>query len=111
MYIEASVKINTKEFKKTFYMTMYENMVMLRAIWVACGKTNLEVWVDDAKKADAITLSASALHWAVLFVEKSLSLGSLLKQMVEYTRHAWQKNDACYDAALQICKDYKKDKL
>jgi hypothetical protein len=31
--------------------------------------------------------------------------------MVEYTCHAWQEDDACYNAALQICKDYEEDML
>jgi hypothetical protein len=110
LYIEASVMINAKEFERKFYTTMYEDMVMLRAI-LACGKPNLEVRADDSKRADAITLSASALHWTIPFVGKSLSLGSLSKWMVEYTRHAWQEDDACYDATLQICKDYEEDML
>jgi hypothetical protein len=62
LYIKASVRINAKEFKRKFYTTMYEDMVTLRAIWVACGKPNLEVWADDSKRADAITLSASTVH-------------------------------------------------
>jgi hypothetical protein len=40
LYIEASVRINAKEFERKFYMTMYDDMVILRAIWVACGKPN-----------------------------------------------------------------------
>jgi hypothetical protein len=38
LYIEASVMINAKEFEREFYSMMYEDMVKLRAIWVACGK-------------------------------------------------------------------------
>jgi hypothetical protein len=111
LYIEASVRINMKEFERTFYTSMYEDMVTLCAIWVACGKPNPEVRTDDSKRADAITLSANALHWTVPFVGKSLSMGSLSKQMVEYTHHAWQEDDACYDDALQICKDYEEGML
>ena len=111
LYIEASVMINAKEFERKFYTTMCEDMVMLRAIWIACGKPNLEVRADDSKRADAITLSTFALHWTVLFVGKSLSLGSLSKRMVEYTHHAWQEDDACYDVVLQICKDYEEGML
>jgi hypothetical protein len=33
-------------------------------------------------------------------------LGVLAKRMLEYTRHAWQEDDACYNAVLQIYKDY-----
>ena len=62
LYIEASIKINAKEFEREFYTTMYEDMVKLRAIWVACSKPNSEVCANDAKRADAITLLASALH-------------------------------------------------
>jgi hypothetical protein len=85
---------------------MYEDMVKLRAIWIACNKPNLEVRVDDARKADAITLSTSALHWTIPLAGKSSSLGVLAKRMLEYNRHAWQEDDACYNTALQICKDY-----
>jgi hypothetical protein len=51
LYIEASVKINAKEFERKFYMMMYEDMVKLRAIWVACSKPNPEVrmlWYSEA---------------------------------------------------------------
>jgi hypothetical protein len=106
LYIEALVRINTKEFERAFYTAIYEDMVTLYAIWVACSKLNPKGLADDAKRADAITLSASALHWTIPFMANSLSLGSLSKQMVEYTRHAWQEDDAYYDVALQICKDY-----
>ena len=34
VYIEASMRISTKEFEREFYTTLYENMVSLRAIWV-----------------------------------------------------------------------------
>jgi hypothetical protein len=40
VYIEASVRINAKEFKRDFYTTLYEDMVSLRAIWISCGKPN-----------------------------------------------------------------------
>jgi hypothetical protein len=77
LYIEASVKINAKEFEREFYTTMYEDMVKLCAIWVACNKPNPEVHANDARRADAITLSASALHWTVPLARKSSSLGVL----------------------------------
>jgi hypothetical protein len=31
--------------------------------------------------------------------------------MLEYTRHAWQEDDAGYNVALQICKDYEEGTL
>jgi hypothetical protein len=111
VYIEASVRINAKEFERDFYTTMYEDMVSLRAIWVSCGKPNLEVRANDLKRKDAVTMSASALHWTVSMVGKSLSLGALLKRMVEYTRHTWQEDDVCYNAVLQVCSDYEEGKL
>jgi hypothetical protein len=40
VYIEASVRINAKEFERDFYTTLYEDMVSFRAIWVSCGKPN-----------------------------------------------------------------------
>ena len=92
-------------------MTMYEDMVKLRAIWVACGKPNPEVHENDARRVDAITMSASALYWMVLLAKKSSSLGVLAKWMLEYIRHAWQEDDACYNVVLQICKDYEEGTL
>ena len=89
LYIEASVRTNTKEFERKFYMMMYEDMMKLRAIWVACNKPNPEVHVDDARKVDAITLSTSALYWTKPLTGKSSLLGILAKPMLEYTRHAW----------------------
>jgi hypothetical protein len=106
LYIEVSVRINAKEFEREFYTTMYKDMVKLFAIWVACGKPNPKIRGDDARRADAITLSASALHWMVPLAGKSSSLGVLAKRMLEYTHHAWQEDDACYNAVLQIYKDY-----
>jgi hypothetical protein len=62
LYIEASVMINAKEFEREFYTTMYEDMVKLRTIWIACSKPNPKVCADDARRADAIILSANTLH-------------------------------------------------
>jgi hypothetical protein len=106
VYIEASVRINAKEFEKDFYTTLYEDMVLLRAIWVSCKKPNLEISVDDASRKDAVTMAASALHMTISFVGRSFTPGNLYKRMLEYTRHAWHEDEACYEAALQVCSDY-----
>jgi hypothetical protein len=100
VYIEASVRINAKEFERDFYTTLYEDMVSLCAIWVSCGKPNLDIRTDDASKKDAVTMAASALHMTVSFVGRSFTLGSLYKRMLDYTRQAWHKDEACYEAAL-----------
>jgi hypothetical protein len=42
----------------------------------------------------------------VSFVGRSFTLGSLYKRMLEYTRHAWHEDEACYEAILQVCSDY-----
>lgn len=105
-YIEASVRINAKEFERKFYTTMYEDLVKLRAIWSACGKPNADIRTDDANRVKAITMAASALHWTVPLSGKSTTLGSLAKRMLEYTRHAWQENEDWYAATLQVCKDH-----
>jgi hypothetical protein len=67
LYIEASVRINAKEFEREFYSTMYEDMVKLCEIWVACGKPNPDVRVDDAKRMDAIIQATTPYigryHW------------------------------------------------
>jgi hypothetical protein len=85
VYIEASVRINAKEFERDFYTTLYEDMVSLRAIWVSCGKPNPEIRADDASRKDAVTMAASALHMTISFVGRSFTLGSLYEQMLEYT--------------------------
>jgi hypothetical protein len=61
VYIEASARINVKEFERDFYTTLYEDMVSLRAIWVSCGKRNPEIRADDARRKDAVTM-AVVLH-------------------------------------------------
>src|SRR5450759_1995702 len=81
-------------------------MVSLRAIWVSCGKPNPEICADNARRKDAVTMAASALHMTVSCVGRSFTLGSLYKRMQEYTRHAWHEAEACYKAALQVCSDY-----
>jgi hypothetical protein len=88
LYIEASVRINAKEFEREFYSAMYEDMVKLREIWIVCGKPDPDVRADDAKRVDAITQATNALHWTVSLAGKSTSLGALAKQMLQYTRHA-----------------------
>jgi hypothetical protein len=55
LYIEASVRINAKEFEREFYSTMYEDMVELHEIWVACRKPDPDIRANDAKRVDAIT--------------------------------------------------------
>jgi hypothetical protein len=111
VYIEASVRINAKEFERGFYTTLYEDMVSLRGIWVSCGKPNPEIRADDARRKDAVTMAASTLHMTVSFVGRSFILGSLYKRMLEYTRHAWHEDEACYEAVLQVCSDYEDDTL
>ena len=100
LYIVASVRINEKEFERDFYTTMYEDMVSLRAIWVSCKKPNPEICADDARRKDAVTMAASALHMTVTCVGRSFILGSLYKRMQEYTQHVWHEDEACFKAAL-----------
>jgi hypothetical protein len=102
VYIEASVRINAKEFERDFYTTLYEDMVSLRAIWVSCGKPNPEICADDARRKDAVTMAASALHMTVSFVERSFTLGSLYKRMLEYTRHAWHEDQGCHNGRFRM---------
>ena len=85
MYIEASMRINMKEFERKFYTTLYENMVSLCAIWVSCERPNLEIRANDARRKDAVTMAASALHMIVSCVGRSFTLGSLYKRMLDYT--------------------------
>jgi hypothetical protein len=80
--------------------------VSLRAIWISYEKPDLEIHADNASRKDVVTIVASALHMTVSFVGRSFILGSLYKGMLEYTRHAWHEDEACYEAALQICSDY-----
>ena len=94
------MRINTKEFERDFYTTLYEDMVSLRAIWVSCGTPNPEIRADDMRRKDAVIMAASALHMIVLCVGRSFTLGSLYKWMLEYTRHAWHEDEACYRTAL-----------
>jgi hypothetical protein len=106
VYIEVSMRINVKEFERDFYTTLYEDMVSLHAIWVSCGKPNPKICADDVSRKDAVNMAASALHMIVSFVGRSFTLGSLYKRMLEYTRHAWYEDEACYEAVLQVCRDY-----
>ena len=101
VYIEASVKIYAKEFERDFYTILYEDMVSLCAIWVSCGKPNPEIRTDDARRKDAVTMAASALHMIVSCVGRSFILGSLYRRMLEYTRHAWHEDEAYCKAGLQ----------
>ena len=56
-------------------------------------------------------MAASALHMIVLCVGRSFTLGSLYKRMLEYIRHAWHEDEACYRAALEVCSDYEDSTL
>ena len=85
VYIEASMRINAMEFEREFNITLYENMVSLRAIWVLCRRPNPEIRADDARRKDAMTMAASALHMTVSCVGRSFTVGSLYKRMLEYT--------------------------
>jgi hypothetical protein len=105
------MKINAKDFERDFYTTLYEVMVSFCAIWVFCGKLNPEIRADDARRKDTVTMAASALHMTVSFVGRSFTLGSLYKRMLEYTRHAWHEDEACYEATLQVCSDYEDSTL
>ena len=88
LYIEASIRINAKEFERDFYTTMYEDMVSLCAICISCEKPDPKIRADDAKRKAAVTMAASTLHMTVSCVVRSFTLGSLYKWMQEYTQHA-----------------------
>ena len=88
VYIKAFVGINAKEFEREFYTTLYENIVSLRTIWISCGRPSPEICADDARMKDVVTMVASTLHMIVSCMERSFTLGSLYKQMLEYIRHA-----------------------
>ena len=111
VYIDASMRINVKEFERKFYTTLYEDMVSLRTIWVFCGKLNPKICVDDATRKHAVTMVASVVHMTISFVGGSFTLGSLYKWMLEYTRHAWHEDGTWYEATLQVCSDYENGTL
>ena len=79
------MRINAKEFERDFFTTLYEDMMLLSAIWVSCGKPNPKIHADNASRKNAVTMAASALHMIVSFVRRSFTLGSLYKRMLEYT--------------------------
>ena len=93
VYIEASVRINAKEFERDFYTTIYENMVLLRTIWVSCRKPNPEIHANDVSRKDAMTMAAGALHMTISFVGRSFSLGNLYKWML-YDMHGMRMKHA-----------------
>ena len=95
-----------KEFERDLNTTLYEDMVSLHAIWVSCGRPNPKIRADDARRKDVVTMAVSALHMTVSCVGRFLTLGSLYKRMLEYTRYAWHEDEACYRTTLQVCSDY-----
>ena len=109
-YIEASVRINGREFDRTFFCTYYENLIKLRDIWKACGRPSTAARAEDVRRAKALTMAASALHWSQ-DLPQHMSLGSLSKKMIDYTRHAWNEDEESYEALLQVCRDYEEGKL
>ena len=106
LYIDASVRINAKEFERQFYTTMVEDLMKLRAIWIACGRPDQYVRDDDERRGRALMMAASALHLTTSMKDNKVGLATLSKQMVDHTRHAWHRDEECYEAVLQVCSDY-----
>ena len=63
-YIEAFVRTNAREFDRTFFCTYYENLIKLHDIWKACGRPSTAARAEDVRRAKALTMAASALHWS-----------------------------------------------
>jgi len=63
-YIEALIKINAREFDRTFMTTCYENIMKVRDIWKACGSASVAAQLDNTNRTKALTMAASALHWS-----------------------------------------------
>ena len=88
LYIDASVRINAKEFERQFYTTMVEDLMKLRAIWIACGRPDHSLRDDHEQWAPALMMAASALHLTTKRKKHKVSMATMSKQMVDYTRHA-----------------------
>ena len=101
-YSETLVRINAREFDRTFFTTYYENLIKLRDIWKVCGSPSAVAQVDVAHKTKALTMTASALHWSQ-DLPKHMTLGALSKKMIDYTCHASNEDEESFEAILQVC--------
>ena len=54
----------------------------------------------------ALIMAASVLHLTTKMKNKKVSMATLSKQLVNYTRHARHKDDECYEAVFRVCSDY-----
>lgn len=106
LYLAKSARVNKKEWNRTKYSTMDEDLRKLREIWELYGKPDSLVRADDERRAKALVCAANAVQKNLVEGNKGITIKRLAKQMHDLTIHAWNPRRECYEAILQVCKDY-----
>ena len=85
---------------------MTKDLRKLRQIWDLYGRPHSLVRTDDARRAIALVSAASAVHRLPDEMDKEIPTRKLAKNMQDLIHHAWNLSSECFDAILQVCKDY-----
>lgn len=106
LYISKSVRINNAEWNRKSLSTMSEDLRKLRQIWDLYGRPDSLLRADDERRAIALVSAASAVRRLPDEMDKEITTKKLAKNMQDLTHHAWNPSSECFDAILQVCKDY-----
>jgi hypothetical protein len=96
LYIGAFVQINELHLKRAHYTTMLEDLMKLRGIWKAHGRSSAESRADDKKHLECLVEAAEAIRME--FKEGQYKgLQEVARRLNDYTKHAWNKDDEAFN--------------
>lgn len=110
MYILKSVRLNMAAHTGKHLSTMSQDLKKLREIWEYYGKPNSLIRTDDVRRARALVAAASAVQ-RIPKDDEIITTKTLASRLVNLTHQAWNPSDECFEAILQVCKDYENGHL
>ena len=107
LYIPMSLMLNSATHRDRHLSTMAKNMQKLRQIWIHYGRTFSLIRAHDDRRASALVSAASAVRkLPPIDDDATITTKVMARILVDLTHQAWHPSDECFEAILQVCKDY-----
>jgi len=72
---------------------MEEDLMKLRDMLIQCDKPDPNIMIDDKNYARADVMAIRALHITAKLPKNNISLQSLIKQLIDHTKHVWHEDE------------------
>ena len=107
LYILMSLMLYSATHRDRHLSTMAENLQKLRQIWIHYGRPSSLIRAHDDRRAIALVSTASAVRkLPPIDDDATITTKVLARILVDLTHQAWHPSDECFEAILQVCKDY-----